>query len=103
MPKRINNRTVAISEYGGYSLLEKGHIWREDKEFGYKKFKTRNRLQTAYAALINDQLKPLVQKGVSAAVYTQLTDVETEINGLITYDREIVKMDMEVLSKLNKI
>ena len=103
IPKRINGRTVVISEYGGYSLLEKDHVWCEDKEFGYKKFKTREELQAAYVALINEQLKPLVQKGVSAAVYTQLTDVETEINGLITYDREIVKMDMDVLNELNSI
>ncbi|MDF2673402.1 MAG: Beta-galactosidase [Clostridiales bacterium] len=103
MPKRINGRTVVVSEYGGYSLHEKGHVWCEDKEFGYKKFKTRNGLQVAYTSLINDQLKPLVQKGVSAAVYTQLTDVETEINGLITYDREIIKIDMDVLNDLNRI
>lgn len=103
IPKGINGRTVVISEYGGYSLLEKGHVWREDKEFGYKKFKTRNGLLVAYTSLINNQLKPLVQKGVSAAVYTQLTDVETEINGLITYDREIVKMDIDILNELNKI
>lgn len=103
MPKRINGRTVVISEYGGYSLHEKGHVWREDKEFGYKRFKTRKELQTAYIALIDQQLKPLVGKGVSAAVYTQLTDVETEINGLITYDREIIKLDMNVLNQLNRI
>lgn len=103
MPKKINERTVVISEYGGYSLLEKGHVWCEGKEFGYKRFKTRDGLQAAYAELINNQLKPLVKKGVSAAVYTQLTDVETEINGLITYDREIVKMDMGILNDLNRI
>lgn len=95
MPKKLNDRTVVISEYGGYSLLEKGHVWCEDKEFGYKKFKKRKELQAAYTELIDRQLKPLIKKGVSAAVYTQLTDVETEINGLITYDREIVKVDME--------
>lgn len=103
MPKGVNDRTVVISEYGGYSLLEKGHVWNEDKEFGYKRFKASNELQAAYESLINNQLKPLVQKGVSAAVYTQLTDVETEINGLITYDREIVKMDMCVLRDLNSL
>lgn len=103
MPKKINGRTVVISEYGGYSLLEKDHVWCENKAFGYKKFKTRDGLKAAYADLINNQLKPLIKKGVSAAVYTQLTDVETEINGLITYDREIVKMDMNFLNGLNRI
>ncbi|MGF7047700.1 beta-galactosidase/beta-glucuronidase [Paenibacillus sp. DS2015] len=102
MPKKINNRAVVISEYGGYSLLEKGHVWREGKGFGYKKCKTREGLNTAYAALINDQLQPLILRGVSAAVYTQLTDVETELNGILTYDREIIKIDSDLLKALHK-
>jgi uncharacterized protein YaaR (DUF327 family) len=101
MPKKIDRRTVVFSEFGGYSLHEKGHVWREDKEFGYKKFKTRNELQSAYKSLIQEQVKPLIQKGVSAAVYTQITDVETEINGIMTYDRKIVKMVMDMLNELN--
>ncbi|ERI89739.1 glycosyl hydrolase family 2, sugar binding domain protein [Clostridiales bacterium oral taxon 876 str. F0540] len=103
MPKKLNNRAAAITEYGGYSLLEKGHVWREDKEFGYKRFKTKDELKNAYTSLINSQLKPLVPRGVSAAVYTQLTDVETEINGIITYDREVVKIDPEIMKELNTI
>lgn len=102
MPRGIKGRTVVISEYGGYSLLEKGHVWREDKEIGYKKFTTKDQLTAAYQTLINDQLKPLIPKGVSAVVYTQLTDVETEINGLLTYDREIIKTDMDLVNQLNR-
>lgn len=92
MPKDIKTRAAVISEYGGYSLRVKGHVWNENKEFGYKKFKTSKELQDAYLSLINDEVNSLIQKGLSAAVYTQLTDVETEINGLLTYDRKIIKM-----------
>lgn len=102
MPKKINGRAVVISEYGGYGLLEKNHVWNENKQFGYKKCKSRKGLTEAYSTLINDQLKPLIPKGVSAAVYTQLTDVETEINGMITYDREVVKIDQHVLNEIHK-
>ncbi|MBL4935528.1 glycoside hydrolase family 2 [Clostridium sp. YIM B02515] len=103
MPKKLKNRAAAITEYGGYSLLEKGHVWREDKEYGYKHFETREELKNAYTSLINSQLRPLVPRGVSAAVFTQLTDVETEINGIITYDREVVKIDPEIMKELNTI
>lgn len=103
MPKKLKGRAAAITEYGGYNLLEKGHAWQEDKEYGYKHFETREQLKTAYVSLINSQLRPLVPKGVSAAVYTQLTDVETEINGIITYDREVVKIDPEIMKELNTI
>lgn len=92
MPKIIKDRAVVISEYGGYSLPVKNHVWEDNKEFGYKKYRTAEELKKAYASLINDQLKPLIDKGISAAVYTQLTDVETEINGLMTYDRKIIKV-----------
>lgn len=101
-PKRVAGRAIVISEYGGYSLMEPGHAWRANKEFGYKKMKDRADLARAYVSLIRDQLLPLIPLGVSAAVYTQLTDVETELNGLLTYDREIVKIDPETLREIHE-
>lgn len=101
MPNRIKGRAVVISEYGGYSLLEKGHEWQEGKEVGYKRCRSREELTEAYGRLIRTQLAPLVAKGVCAAVYTQLTDVETEINGLLTYDREVLKVEPEWMRKLH--
>lgn len=103
MPKKLKNRAAAITEYGGYSLQIKGHVWNEDREFGYRKYKTTEELKNAYASLINGQLKPLIPKGVAAAVYTQLTDVETESNGIITYDREVTKIDPDIMYDLNNI
>lgn len=93
MPRRRSQRPVVISEYGGYSFKVPGHVWREDKEFGYRKYKTRAGFQGAYAALMEKQLRPLIARGISAAVYTQIADVETEINGLMTYDRAEIKID----------
>ncbi|HZJ58577.1 MAG TPA: glycoside hydrolase family 2 TIM barrel-domain containing protein [Clostridia bacterium] len=93
MPKNIKDRAVVISEYGGYSYPIKGHIWRDGKEFGYKKFKSIDDFEDAYRDLSKSQVEPLRQTGLSAAVYTQLTDVETEVNGLITYDRKRIKLN----------
>ena len=92
-PKKINNRPWAISEFGGYSLSIEGHVWEKSKEFGYKKFKQSEAFERAYRSLMQEQVQPLISKGLSAAVYTQLTDVESETNGLITYDRKVLKLD----------
>jgi beta-galactosidase/beta-glucuronidase len=97
-----DHRAVIISEYGGYSYSEKGHLWREGRQFGYKKFASREDLTGACLALIKDQLKPTIARGLSGAVYTQLTDVETETNGLLTYDRKVLKVDLAALRRLNE-
>lgn len=97
-----DHRAVIISEYGGYSYSEKGHLWREGRQFGYKKFASREDLTGACLALIKDQLKPMIARGLSGAVYTQLTDVETETNGLLTYDRKVLKVDLAALRRLNE-
>ena len=101
MPPR-DHRAVIISEYGGYSYSEEGHLWREGRQFGYKKFASREDLTGACLALIKDQLKPMIARGLSGAVYTQLTDVETETNGLLTYDRKVLKVDLAALRRLNE-
>ncbi|WP_040949001.1 glycoside hydrolase family 2 protein [Gorillibacterium massiliense] len=102
LPDHILDRAVVISEYGGYSLAEKGHMWRENKGFGYKKYGSREALNAAYTALIQEQLQSLLPKGVAAAVYTQLTDVENELNGILTYDREVVKLEPEQVREIHQ-
>ena len=84
-------RAMVLSEFGGYSHAVAGHAWRPGKVFGYRIFKSLDDLKAAYAKLYEKQVKPLLPKGLSADVYTQLTDVEDEVNGLLTYDREAVK------------
>jgi hypothetical protein len=72
-----------------------------DKEFGYKVFKTQDEFIVAMKKLYLKKLKPLVKKGLCACVYTQVSDVEEEINGLITFDRRVIKMPIEEMKKLN--
>lgn len=92
-------RAVLLSEFGGYSLhLPKNSF--SPKAFGYKRFKSAEDLMQALEDLYENQILPAKKSGLSAAVYTQLTDVEDEVNGLITYDREKIKLPTEQLAKL---
>lgn len=102
VPKRVDSRVLVLSEYGGYSRKLPGHSWNLKKSFSYKRCKSMEELTAAYTSLIEDQLLPLVPSGFSAAVYTQTTDVEIEINGLLTYDRRKVKLDEEVITEINR-
>jgi hypothetical protein len=72
-----------------------GHLWNPDVEYGYKKFASAAELTVGYLELLEKELKPCIEAGLSAAIYTQTTDVEIELNGYVTYDREIEKMDFE--------
>jgi len=92
-----DKRAVVLSEFGGYSLNPIDHAWNPEKYFGYKKFQNSAELTSGYLGLLKDQLIPWVRSGLSAAVYTQTTDVETEVNGFITYDREVIKMDPDAI------
>ena len=95
-------RAVILSEFGGYALRMDGHVWDPETVFGYKKFETQDQLTQAYVDLLESQLKPWVENGLSGAVYTQTSDVEIELNGYLTYDREIVKMDTETLKQIHQ-
>jgi beta-galactosidase/beta-glucuronidase len=92
-PKRDDSRAFTLSEFGGYSLKLPGHVWDEQKKFGYKFFETREALTEAYLALLEHEFAPLITQGLAAAIYTETTDVEIEINGYLTYDRALEKMD----------
>jgi beta-galactosidase/beta-glucuronidase len=100
--KPERKRAIVLSEFGGYSLKVDGHVWNPDAEFGYKKFTTHQTLTNAYLDLLNTQLKPWIDAGLSAAIYTQTTDVEVEVNGFVTYDREVEKMDFTKIRQLHK-
>jgi len=87
-----HDRVMALTEYGGYSLACPGHM-SSDSLFGYKGYKTQEELNQAIEALYEREVIPAIAKGLSADVYTQVSDVEDEINGLFTYDRHVVKLD----------
>ena len=89
-------RAAVLSEYGGYSHRVEGHTWSE-KEFGYRRYADRDRFEEAFIRLHDDQVGPALDRGLAAVVYTQLTDVEEETNGLLTYDRRVTKIDRPVV------
>jgi beta-galactosidase/beta-glucuronidase len=89
-----------LTEFGGLSTRVKNHTFN-DKMFGYKIYNSKQSLTNAYARLYNKTIIPQISKGLSATVYTQLTDVEDELNGIMTYDREVLKIDKSVLKSLN--
>ena len=92
-------RAVILSEFGGYNLRIWGHTWNE-KDFGYNSCVDPEDLERQLWSLYQKQIAPAKKAGLSAAIYTQLTDVEDELNGLITYDREIVKLQPETIRRI---
>ena len=94
-------RPVVLSEFGGYSMKTSGHVFNEEKAFGYKKFKTQERFVAALEKLYLKKLLPLIEKGLSGCIYTQVSDVEEEINGLVTYDRAVQKIPTERMRAIN--
>jgi beta-galactosidase/beta-glucuronidase len=94
-------RASVLGEFGGLGLPLEGHLWWNKRNWGYRTFEDRAKLQAGYEALI-EKLAPLVKQGLAAAVYTQTTDVEGEVNGLMTYDRKVVKFDAARLAELHR-
>lgn len=94
-------RAVVLSEFGGYNCRVSGHCFNKN-DYGYKRFDTTEALFEAYRKLYEKEILSAKKQGLCAAVYTQLTDVEDELNGLITYDRKIIKMDVEKVKEINK-
>jgi len=94
-------RAAVLGEFGGLGLPVKGHTWQDKKNWGYRSFQTRDALQDAYLQLMA-QLRPLIESRLSAAVYTQTTDVEVEVNGLMTYDRRVLKYDADKLAAAHR-
>ena len=90
-----------LGEYGGIGLPLEGHLWQTDRNWGYIQYKNGDDVLDAYERYA-EELIDLVQKGFAAAVYTQTTDVEGEVNGLMTYDRKVIKVDAERLAKINR-
>lgn len=88
-------RPMVLSEFGGYSCLIEEHN-KATKPYGYKKFPSPAKLLDAMVELYEKQILPLIDRGLSAAIYTQLSDIEDEVNGLVTYDREYNKIETYV-------
>lgn len=95
-PKPEKKRAIALSEFGGIGLEVPGHTWPAKKLFAYKMVKSPQELTDWYLRLV-EKLHKMKTEGLSAAIYTELCDVEYEINGYLTYDRAVMKMDAEKL------
>jgi len=94
-------RATVLGEFGGIGWAVKGHLWEPDRNWGYVQFNSAKEVTDEYVKYA-EQLMNLIQHGFSAAVYTQTTDVEVEVNGLMTYDREVLKMDESRVKQINQ-
>ena len=94
-------RATVLGEYGGIGWANKDHLWEPDRNWGYVQFNSEKEVTDEYVKYA-EQLKQLIRQGFSAAVYTQTTDVEMEVNGLLTYDRKLVKVDEPRVRKVNQ-
>jgi hypothetical protein len=92
---------IVLGEFGGLGLPIEEHTWQQKNNWGYQTFKNQTELFDRYASFI-ERFPSLIRKGLSAAVYTQTTDVEVETNGLMTYDRKIIKMPVEKLKQVHE-
>ncbi len=99
--RKPDHRAFVITEFGGYSQKENGHMWNPKKAFGYLMFKDKPSLTRAYEKLMKKQVIPLIHKGLCGTIYTQLSDVENEVNGIYTYDRAILKLDEKTVISIN--
>ena len=96
------DRPTVLSEFGGYSYRESGHIYNLDNVYGYRFFDDREKFEDALIKLYKNEVIPAVKMGLCGAVYTQLSDVEDETNGLLTYDRKICKVSGAKMREIAK-
>jgi hypothetical protein len=87
-----SNKPLVLSEFGGYAFMPQGHAFHPGKEYGYRHYKTREEFVQGIQALYQNEIIPAVKKGLCAAIYTQVSDVEDETNGLFSFDRKVLKL-----------
>jgi hypothetical protein len=94
-------RAAVLGEFGGLGLPMEGHLWWNKRNWGYRTYQTRDQLNQNYQTVV-ENLYGLLGRGLAAAIYTQTTDVEGEVNGLMTYDRAVIKFDPAELTRLHR-
>ena len=94
-------RATVLGEFGGIGLVLNEHLWEPDRNWGYVKYNSPQEVTDEYVKYA-EQLLTLAKRGFSAGVYTQTTDVEIEINGLMTYDRKVIKVDEARIREANR-
>lgn len=104
MPEPVyfgEKQVIVLGEFGGLGLPVDGHVWQQKDNWGYQTFKTAGELFKRYDSYM-EKMEQLIRHGLSAAVYTQTTDVEIETNGLMTYDRKVFKNPVEAFFKAHQ-
>ena len=91
--KAVRGRPMVLSEFGGYALKMEGHAFNLDKTYGYRQYTDREAFEQGLLDLFRNEILPAIGQGLCATVYTQVSDVEDETNGLLTYDRAVLKVD----------
>ncbi len=99
-PEPEEDRAIVLGEFGGLGLAVEGHLWQQEN-WGYRNLSSAEELARKYEEFYTDVWRFRDEKGLSASIYTQITDVETEANGLMTYDRAVLKIDSADLRKVN--
>ena len=96
----VKGKPMVLSEFGGYSCKIEGHAFNLDNTYGYGSFATPELFEEALVALYEQQILPAIEDGLTATVLTQVSDVEDETNGLLTYDRHVLKVNAERMNQL---
>ena len=100
---KVSDKPLVLSEFGGYTYPVEGHLFNPDKSYGYKSCKSEKEFQDGVEKLYMEKVLPAVKKGLCAAIITQVSDVEDEINGFLTYDRKVNKANPEQMQKIAEI
>ena len=97
---KAGEKPLVLSEFGGYSFKPEGHVFNTEQTYGYGKFEDQNAFADAVEKLYREQVIPAVKNGLCAAIYTQVSDVEDETNGLLSYDRKVAKLTPERMTPI---
>ena len=100
VPKK-DDRCYILSEFGGYAIKTEGHMYSPDNQFGYRIYKKPESLAKAIKKLYEKTIVPKIDRGLSATVYTEVSDVEQEMNGLVTFDRRVIKVPVDLMRQIN--
>ena len=101
IPLADPKRALILGEFGGLGYPVENHLWQKDKNWGYININSQKELESSYINMM-EQLKPLLSQGLSGAIYTQITDVEGEVNGTMTYDRKVIKLKPKKVKKVHQ-
>ncbi len=100
--KSTENKPLVLSEFGGYSYKIPEHSFNQQKNYGYKTFNSQNDFENDLIGLYENQIKSNIKNGLCSCILTQVSDVEDETNGLLTYDRQVLKINKENIRKINE-